>query len=323
MKKKYLAILLLMSAVIAASYMQNMEKNAGLDSDNVADETGVCVPDPEYFIDCSVHDEKKSNTTLKVHNRTIFVENASSRDHLEIWEEILNDLPPHTTEYIIKIKFNENISDTSLMEVNYRTYTKIFCSPIWPYSDCLLDEIRVSKNIWTVHKLSRTYYKHTIAHEVGHSIRLNFSDREAFGFFFNMNETSDIFVTKYAMTSNKTNVRFSENEDFAEGIRFWRGNTVLFWKISERNEIMRSKFEIIARQICFSRNDNTTTCPVYVSRNATEDPPQNYNGTANNYQGLFEKDLKRKDILINKYIRDLDFEDLNSAMSGIENIMEY
>lgn len=311
MKKKDLAIFLLMLAIIAALYVPRGYPDQRLDI--AINETETCIPDPEYFIDCISYNETRINTTLLIHNRTIIIENASYDDHLEIWEEVLTDFPPHATENIAKIVFNANMSsDDALMESGYEKQDKL-CGMNWThYGYCVNNRIRVKENATS--NISRTFYKQAIAHDTGHSVRLNYSDMFLFLYIHSFNGTADNFITRYAMTSNLSN-----EEDFAESVRFWRGNTPLFLKISKRNKIMQTKFEIVSRQICYGIEKNATVCPIYVSKNANTDLPNNYNGTIDNHKGLFNNDLRRKDIKISKPIANLSIKDFDSLTKDLIN----
>lgn len=167
----------------------------------------------------------------------------------------------------------------------------------------MLDEIRIKRNGFV--RIIKRDYRRLIVHEIGHAARINYSDRNILIYLHGLNLTGENFVTKYARKSRSEN----EKEDFAESISFWRGNTKLYWMISQRNRVMQEKYAIVSRQLCFGESANMTLCPLYLSQNATMDPPQYYNGTIGNYTGLFEDDLKRRDVRIMKNVRDLEFED--------------
>ena len=315
MKKRSLGMILLVIAILSALYVPRMVDNYQIANTAISNITETCVPDPEYFVDCIDHNDTRFNTTLLIDNRTIFIENASFSDHLEIWSEVLNDFPPHAVENIVKIRFNVSMaSNSTAMTADYENQPGDKpCGINWThYGPCVRSRIDVNSTVMSVQP--RTSYKGIIGHEVGHTIKFSNSDINLFSYLHGINDTADNFITKYAMTAN-----LSDEEDFAENIRFWRGNTPLLWKISQRNDVMKAKFGFTSRKMCFKGNSSSTLCPIYISQKSSAETPQNYNGTTDNYKGLFDKDLKRSNIRIMKNITDLNFEDFGFMEANFQN----
>lgn len=311
MKKINTAILIVFLATIAAWHIPKDSFDAN--RENMTEKADNCLPDPEYFRDCMIHNETRINTTLLIHGKTIFIENIGLNDRLDIWENILDSFPPHITKNILRVTFDAEMSNgTHLMESVYESHSDKPCGMKWSYYPyCVNNWIKVKRNATAF--LSRKDYEGYISHEIGHSVKLNYPDMDMFSYLNSLNTTSDNFVSQYAMSSTE-----SDKEDFAESIKFWRGNTKLLENISQRNMIMRTKFEIVARQICFNNTNHTTICPIYVSQKAIVNGSQNYNGTTYNYDGLFENDLTRKDIVIDKNLLDISFDDIKIAISDLK-----
>ncbi len=207
---------------------------------------------------------------LHIGNTTVIVENATDEDDVEVVRAVLSLFPSYDVKGLGKVVFNETPLD------NKGLHHKML------YRD---GNITIRPGLRS--RLEQAEYAGIVAHEVGHHlIRYRIADVGDIERFASLhrNQSVENFVTQYAKDGNY-------GEDFSEGVSFWMGNTRLFWKISQRNWVMREKFLITARQFC--RNN---TCVIYKSSSTAS--PDLFSGRADYYGELFDGDLAKSEIKV-------------------------